>query len=71
MAKQNPKQKIEKNNIETPAIEKIYNPWMVFGGILALVFISYSMIWQNGFVWDDDPYIVLNEAVKTFDLGKL
>ena len=26
---------------------------------------------KTGFVWDDDPYIVLNEAVKNFNLGSL
>ncbi len=71
MAKQNPKQKVEKITIETPEIEKEYNPFMILGGLLVLVLASYGTIWQNGFVWDDDPYIILNEAVKTFDLGKL
>lgn len=35
------------------------------------IFISYALIWQNGLVWDDDPYILLNEAVKNFQLNAL
>jgi hypothetical protein len=38
---------------------------------MALVFIAYSKVWSNNLVWDDDPYIKLNEAVKNFDLKKL
>jgi tetratricopeptide (TPR) repeat protein len=68
MAKQNPKQKNKKVAIEAPKAQKEYNEWLIFGGILAMVFVAYSMIWQNGFVWDDDPYIALNEGVKNFDL---
>lgn len=37
---------------------------ILFGGI----FLSYIQIWNNGLVWDDDPYITLNDAVKNFDL---
>lgn len=40
---------------------------ILMGGI----FLSYAQIWSNGLVWDDDPYITLNEAVKTFDLNAL
>ena len=71
MAKQNPKQKIEKIAIESPIIEKEYNKWVVLGSLTALIFVAYGRVWQNGFVWDDDPYIVLNEAVKNFDLDSL
>jgi tetratricopeptide (TPR) repeat protein len=71
MAKQNPKQKTEKVAIESPIIEKEYNKWVVFGSLTALIFVAYGMVWQNGFVWDDDPYVVINEAVKNFNLGSL
>ncbi|RFS17311.1 tetratricopeptide repeat protein [Emticicia sp. C21] len=33
-----------------------------------LVFISYFPIWQNSFVWDDKPYITINDLVKNFDI---
>lgn len=33
-----------------------------------LVFVSYIPVWQNNFVWDDKPYIVVNELVKNFDI---
>ncbi|WP_337043088.1 tetratricopeptide repeat protein [Emticicia sp. 17c] len=37
--------------------------------ILALlVLLSYVPVWQNSFVWDDKPYITLNELVKNFDI---
>jgi protein O-mannosyl-transferase len=71
MAKQNPKQKVEKVAIDTPIMEKQYNPWVIFGGLFAVVMLSYGKVWNNGFVWDDDPYIILNEAVKNFNLRSL
>lgn len=71
MAKNNPKQKVEKVEVITPEIEQQYNPWVIFGGLFAVVLISYGKIWSNGFVWDDDPYIILNEAVKSFNLRSL
>ncbi len=37
----------------------------------ALIFVSYFPIWQNTFVWDDKPYIILNDYVKNFDLKGL
>ena len=37
--------------------------------ILALlIFVSYIPVWQNEFVWDDKPYIMINDLVKNFDL---
>ena len=36
--------------------------------ILALlIFVSYIPVWQNEFVWDDKPYIMINDLVKNFD----
>ena len=73
MAKQSKQRKpyvetsLDSNSNNTVA----YSPFLVFGGILALVFIVYGYIWQNGLVWDDDPYITLNEAVKNFDVKAL
>ncbi|HLO45242.1 MAG TPA: tetratricopeptide repeat protein [Leadbetterella sp.] len=71
MAKHNPKQKVEKVEVIAPEIKQQYNPWVIFGGLFAVVLISYGKIWNNGFVWDDDPYIILNEAVKNFNLRSL
>jgi tetratricopeptide (TPR) repeat protein len=71
MAKHNPKQKVEKVEVIAPEIEQQYNPLVIFGGLFAVVLISYGKIWDNGFVWDDDPYIILNEAVKNFNLRSL
>jgi tetratricopeptide (TPR) repeat protein len=37
--------------------------------ILALlIFASYIPVWQNEFVWDDKPYIILSDMVTKFDL---
>jgi tetratricopeptide (TPR) repeat protein len=36
--------------------------------LIVLVFVSYIPVWQNSFVWDDKPYITLNDLVKNFDL---
>ncbi len=36
--------------------------------LAALIFVSYIPVWQNGFVWDDKPYILLSDMVKNFDL---
>jgi tetratricopeptide (TPR) repeat protein len=55
---------------ETPAITSPNN-FLFFGILMALVFVAYSKVWSNNLVWDDDPYIKLNEAVKNFDLKKL
>jgi protein O-mannosyl-transferase len=51
--------------------KKIYNPYWVFAGITTLIFLAYSQIWQNGFVWDDEPYITINNAVKEFNVKSL
>lgn len=51
--------------------EKFLSNKLILGLLAISVFVSYAMIWGNEFVWDDDPYITLNEAVKTFDLGPL
>ncbi len=41
--------------------------WMP--AILALlIFVCYIPVWQNTLVWDDKPYITLNDIVKNFDL---
>jgi protein O-mannosyl-transferase len=37
----------------------------------ALIFISYIPVWQNGFIWDDKPYIILNDNVKNFSFSKI
>ena len=39
--------------------------------LTAITFLVYAMVWGNGLVWDDDPYITLNDAVKSFDLKAL
>lgn len=73
MSKKNQKVKIKPEVvIETPILSKpSFNHQLVLGGLAILIFIIYAKVWQNGFVWDDDPYIKLNEAVKTFDLNAL
>ncbi|KPM48627.1 tetratricopeptide repeat protein [Jiulongibacter sediminis] len=62
------------NPVEKPvAISDTFNPkpLQVGLGLLIAVFAAYGLIWQNGLVWDDDPYILLNDAVKEFDLKAL
>jgi tetratricopeptide (TPR) repeat protein len=52
------------------AVFELSSKWVLailFGGI----FLAYAQIWNNGLVWDDDPYITLNDAVKEFDLNVL
>ena len=71
MAKQKPTPIVSKVEAKVPEIAKIPNPWLVFGGFAALIFIGYAKVWQNGFIWDDDPYIVLNDAVQNFDIKSL
>ena len=71
MAKKNQVKKVEKTTNESPQLEIEYNQWLVIIGILVLILVAYGRIWQNGFVWDDDPYITLNEAVKSFNLRAL
>ena len=54
---------------ENPVFE-LERKWiflLLFGGI----FLAYAQIWGNGLVWDDDPYITLNDAVKDFDIKAL
>lgn len=36
-----------------------------------LVFVFYAKVWANELVWDDDPYIRLNDAVINFNLKEL
>ncbi|MCP9769704.1 hypothetical protein EGI22_17510 [Lacihabitans sp. LS3-19] len=71
MAKQVPNQKGKKLELETPVLEQELNKWMVFGGLMTLIFLIYFKVWDNNLVWDDDPYIRLNEAVKAFDIKTL
>ncbi len=56
------------NNLPT---ELKLKQWLVLLILTSAVFISYFNIWQNGLVWDDDPYILLNDAVKNFDFKAL
>lgn len=65
---------IKQKNIPRPIVvaeEKFLNTKLILGLLVLSVFITYAMIWGNDFVWDDDPYITLNDAVKTFDLRAL
>ena len=39
--------------------------------LAALIFVSYIPVWQNEFVWDDKPYILLSDMVKNFDLNAI
>jgi protein O-mannosyl-transferase len=39
--------------------------------LTALIFISYIPVWQNAFIWDDKPYIILNDNVKNFSFSKI
>lgn len=59
--------------IETPASGKSFSideKWIP--AILSiLVFASYIPIWQNSFVWDDKPYITINDFVKNFDIKSI
>lgn len=49
---------------------EISTKW-IFLILLGTIFLAYAQIWVNGLVWDDDPYITLNQAVKEFDLNAL
>jgi protein O-mannosyl-transferase len=73
MAKE-PKKSIQSNSVAEPLstdLSKTINPYLIFGGLALIIFVIYSKIWQNDLVWDDDPYITLNEAVKSFNLKAL
>ncbi len=55
--------------IYTDRIEYL-KPW--FPAILVVVvFASYLPIWQNGFVWDDKPYILLNQLIQDFSISHI
>jgi tetratricopeptide (TPR) repeat protein len=56
--------------IETALPSKSFqiNPYLVLSLLGVLVFISYSLVWDNGLVWDDEIYILLNDNVKDFNL---
>jgi tetratricopeptide (TPR) repeat protein len=77
--KSQPKQGIKREAVQTSTASKaiessaqkknfsIDEKWVP--AILSLlVFISYFPVWQNSFVWDDKPYITLNDLVKNFDI---
>jgi protein O-mannosyl-transferase len=74
---QSQKSSIDSTSKDTPKIKEPketkleYNPFLLFGIVSVLIFISYFRIWENGFIWDDDPYITLNNNVKTFNLKEL
>ncbi len=71
--------KVHKQNTTTSSTVSLnpsdsdFNPKHLYVGLglLLAIFIAYAKIWNNGLVWDDDPYILLNEAVKNFDLNPL
>jgi protein O-mannosyl-transferase len=42
----------------------LQNSWAVLCILSAAIFVSYFPVWQNEFVWDDKPYILLNDSVK-------
>ncbi len=35
--------------------------------IVAITFLFYARVWNNGFIWDDDSYITKNETLKTLE----
>jgi tetratricopeptide (TPR) repeat protein len=59
-----------KNQLISTSLEQNLGRWIpaIFA---ALILISYLPVWQNTFVWDDKPYIILNDYVKNFDLKGL
>ncbi|MBA4853717.1 tetratricopeptide repeat protein [Emticicia sp. BO119] len=77
--KSQPKQGIKREAVQVSAPSKATEPhktgtpfsidekWIP--AILSvMVFVSYIPVWQNNFVWDDKPYITINELVKSFDI---
>ena len=54
----------------SPEQEQLFTRWLpaIFA---VLIFVSYFPVWQNEFIWDDKPYITINEFVKNFDLKGL
>ncbi len=39
--------------------------------LTVLIFLSYIPVWQNDFIWDDKPYIILNDNIKNFSFSKI
>lgn len=77
MAKQKPqaKQGVKKEINQATTVEQIavnqpfsFNERYIPAIFATLIFISYFPVWQNEFIWDDKPYILLNDLVKNFDL---
>ncbi len=52
--------------LENSFIEK--NAIWMLAGILGLTFLAYTPAIQNGFVWDDTPYLLANSIVQNFNL---
>lgn len=85
MAKQKPQAKTiaKKESTQSVAVEQSVNNQLISTSLeqnlgrwtpaifATLIFVSYLPVWQNTFVWDDKPYIILNEYVKNFDLKGL
>src|SRR5580658_1935229 len=73
MAKRLTKKKAAKVNVFTPAVEKTamasaHASWLkqdwFWGSILVLaVILTYAPVWQAGFVWDDDAFVVTNPCI--------
>jgi protein O-mannosyl-transferase len=77
MAKQKPqvKQSIKNEINQATTVEQIaanqafsFNEKYIPAIFAILIFISYFPVWQNEFIWDDKPYILLNDLVKNFDI---
>ena len=61
----------ETASVPLSKVNQNQNYLLVLGVLFGVVFIGYSKIWGNNLVWDDDPYITLNEAVKNLDWKSL
>ena len=77
--KSQPKQGFKKQAVQTSTASKVIethapgknfsiNEKWIPAILSVLVFVSYIPIWQNSFVWDDKPYITINDIVKNFDI---
>ncbi len=69
--KKNFKQEAAISAVSKQSITLELSPNWVLAILLVGVFLAYAQIWNNGLVWDDDPYITLNDGVKDFNLYAL
>ncbi|SOE21279.1 hypothetical protein SAMN06298216_1753 [Spirosomataceae bacterium TFI 002] len=74
--KSNPKktnqatQPTQVESVPVQELQPLESKWVILL-LAAFVFVFYAKVWGNELVWDDDPYITLNDAVINFNLNEL